>query len=76
MDMFHMVLYTLWYHIALKMEQVRIKAIRVQCHKCGHRWLYRGKKPNYRVRCPSCHSSKNNLNYEVFGKWRPDGGSL
>jgi len=53
------------------METTKIQAIQVNCKKCKHKWLYTRGKPEYRIRCPKCHSSKNDLNSELFGVWTP-----
>jgi hypothetical protein len=38
--------------------------------KCGHAWKHSKGKPRYRIRCPVCHSTRNELNRYTFGRWR------
>lgn len=43
----------------------------VTCLNCKHQWNYRGVLTR-RTECPKCGSTKNDLNRQQFGKWRPD----
>lgn len=56
-----------------KMETKTMQAIQVNCENpnCKHKWLYTKGTPKYRIRCPKCHSAKNNVNHELFGSWNP-----
>ena len=40
----------------------------VYCPRGGHHWKYSKGKPKYRIRCPKCRSTRNELNRYVFGK--------
>lgn len=54
----------------LKLPEPQIKVKKIECLKCGHKWTYRGMLKS-RIRCPQCHSSKNKVNREIFGKYKP-----
>ena len=41
----------------------------VKCIRCGHEWDYTKGIPHYRIHCPDCGSTQNELNRKVFGKW-------
>lgn len=44
---------------------------RVTCLRCEYVWTYSKGIPTYRIKCPRCNSSQNDLNREVFGLWQP-----
>ena len=54
-----------------------LQARGITCLRCNHTWNYFGRlsassdslKIKNRCRCPKCHSSQNNLNREIFGRF-------
>jgi ribosomal protein S14 len=51
----------------------KIERIHVRCLVCCYEWDYsRGFPPKYRVKCPRCGSTRNDLNRKAFGIWRPE----
>ena len=54
----------------VKVKEAKVKA-EVTCLACGYKWYYEG-SGSYRIRCPRCHSAKNDFNRERFGEWSPE----
>ena len=52
----------------VRIPEPQIKVRKVECLKCGKRWVYRGMLKS-RIRCPKCHSSKNEVNRKEFGRF-------
>ena len=50
----------------IKIPEPQLKTRKVECLKCGKKWTYRGMLKS-RIRCPKCHSSKNEVNRKEFG---------
>lgn len=44
--------------------------IEIHCYKCGHVWLFSKGIPRYRVHCPKCQSTANDVNEVLFGGLR------
>ena len=58
-------------HSIIVMIKQKDTGLEVACINCSYQWTYTKGAPTYRVRCPRCHSAKNDLNRKTFGKWRP-----
>ena len=43
-----------WIYYACEEQARRMQGIPLQCHKCGHTWMYCGGS-QYRTTCPACH---------------------
>jgi len=52
-----------------------LQARGITCLRCDYTWNYFGRlssdslKIKNRCRCPKCHSSQNNFNREIFGRF-------
>lgn len=53
----------------VRMPEPKKKVVRVECLKCGNKWTYQGTLKS-RIRCPKCHSSRNEVNRKLFGKYQ------